>query len=855
VTPKQRLSYAIAVILAAHPARFALADTVPDAPASSSEIGEIIVTAQRREESIQNVPITIQALTAATLTQLSVTTFNDFVKYLPNVTMSGTGPGQGNIYMRGLSTGDVQLQGSGGVGSFPNVAVYLDEQSAQLPGRNLDIYAADLERIEVLEGPQGTLFGAGAQAGVIRYITNKPKIDVTEGNVNAGYSITAHGDPSTNVDAMINLPIIPETLALRGVVYNESRGGYINNIPGTFARAPSDFGIVNYFGGVVPPNSGPINNNSLVGNATNPVVYQGLRVSGLWHINDDWSALLTQSYQNMQADGVFWDEQYDGLGKPLPDLSVQLYNPSYDKDKFEDSQLTITGRINALKLVYSGGYLDRNVEQQQDYTNYSRGHYADYYQCQYPGYPFVNGTATPNSTGYCYSPSAYWYDQQNSTHQSHELRLSTPYDWRLRALGGVFWEDDTIREQTDWFYRTNPNFEPIAPPVGATSNNPNVRPADENYFIDITRGYKQKAAFASLDYDLIPKALTLTLGTRWYNIEDFAMGSYVGSFGCQIYGPYNGSIPPNPCTPPESNGGNLNALHLNKTYAGFKSRANLSWHVTDDSLVYYTWSQGFRPGGFNISQTMIAPSSPIYGLFTPPLAFGPDELINNELGWKTEWLSHHLQWNGAVYQENWNDTQLTIFDPGVTGTQPFTINGPNYRVRGVETSLIARVTDGLTVTAAASWNSSEVVKTLSLVNPKTGQPIDIANPFGALGSPLAQSPPFEGNVRARYEFSIDEYQAFWQVGAKHQGGSYATTNRLSTTLQGESVAFYDPGFTTYAASAGIAKDAWSLSLYGENLSDTRATLYSSYAEYVKMNTINRPRTVGLRFSYKFKEHK
>jgi iron complex outermembrane receptor protein len=173
----------------------------------------------------------------------------------------------------------------------------------------------------------------------------------------------------------------------------------------------------------------------------------------------------------------------------------------------------------------------------------------------------------------------------------------------------------------------------------------------------------------------------------------------------------------------------------------------------------------------------------------------------------------------------------------------------------VETSLIARVTDGLTVTAAASWNSSEVVKTLSLVNPKTGQPIDIANPFGALGSPLAQSPPFEGNVRARYEFSIDEYQAFWQVGANHQGGSYATTNRLSTTLQGESVAFYDPGFTTYAASAGISKDAWALSLYGENLSDTRATLYSSYAEYVKMNTINRPRTVGLRFSYKFKEQK
>ena len=440
--------------------------------------------------------------------------------------------------------------------------------------------------------------------------------------------------------------------------------------------------------------------------------------------------------------------------------------------------------------------------QQQDYTNYSRGHYAGYYECKYPGYPFVDGQPTAGSAGYCYSPSAYWKDQENSTHQSQELRLSTPDDWRLRALAGVFWEDYTIHEQTDWFYRTNPSFEPIAPPEGATSNNPNVRPADENYFIDITRGYKQKAAFASVDYDVIPKAVTLTLGTRWYNINDFETGSYVGSFGCEVYGPYNGGIPPNPCTPPESNGANLNALNLNKTYVGFKSRANLTWHVADDVLLYYTWSQGFRPGGFNISQPVIGPGSPIYGLYTPPLAYGPDKLINNEIGWKTEWLNRRLQWNGALYQENWNDTQLSVFDPGVTGNQPFTTNGPNYRVRGLETSIVARVTQGLSVTASAAWNSGEVVKTLSLVDPKTGQPINIANPFGALGSPLAQSPPFQGNLRVRDEFPIDQYQGFWQVGAAHQGGSYSTTDRLTTTLQGVSVAFYDAGFTTYDASGG-----------------------------------------------------
>src|SRR5882762_8466456 len=174
-----KLSVAIAAILGgsslgyvhtAAAAAAADAETVPD-----SSIQEIVVTAQRRTENAQNVPIQLQALTAETLTQLNVATFDEFVKYLPNVTTSSNGPSQGDIYMRGLASTTGGTAGNGATGSFPNVAVYLDDQSVQLPERNLDIYAVDMERIEVLEGPQGTLFGAGAEAGVVRYITNKPK--------------------------------------------------------------------------------------------------------------------------------------------------------------------------------------------------------------------------------------------------------------------------------------------------------------------------------------------------------------------------------------------------------------------------------------------------------------------------------------------------------------------------------------------------------------------------------------------------------------------------------------------------------------------------------------------------------
>src|SRR5467141_5070409 len=204
--PNPKISAAVAAVLWAPGTAivFAAPAETATATASGSELEEVIVTAQHRSESIQNVPITIQAITGDQLGQLNVTTFDDVIKMLPNVTFSANGPGQGNIYMRGLSVGFAGSQSSASINPFPNVATYLDEQSLTFPGRNLDVYMVDMDRIEVLEGPQGTLFGGGAEAGAIRYITNAPKLNVTEGNVNAGYGVTAHGDPNTNITAVLN---------------------------------------------------------------------------------------------------------------------------------------------------------------------------------------------------------------------------------------------------------------------------------------------------------------------------------------------------------------------------------------------------------------------------------------------------------------------------------------------------------------------------------------------------------------------------------------------------------------------------------------------------------------------------
>ena len=878
-----KLSYAVAAILGASAAGIACGAEAPGA-AAYDQIGEVVVTAQRRTQNMQDVPITIQALTSETLTQLNVQTIDDFLRYLPNVTTASAGPGQTAIYMRGLSTTLPGAQGSGGIGSFPNVAVYLDEISGALPARNLDVYAADLERIEVLEGPQGTLFGAGAESGVLRYITNKPKLDVTEGNFSASYEVTAHGDPGSSLTGVLNLPLIADKLAIRAVVYNDKRGGYINNVPGTFSRQCSDVGI-NVFGYTpyaaacaanpnytIPSDTqNSANNYALVKNGINPVTYQGFRLSALWKFNDDWNALLTQSYQSLDAEGVFYMSPHSSgsVQQVLPDLSVQNYVPTFDKDRFTNTALTINGRIGDLRLVYAGGYLVRNIDNVGDYTNYTRGYYADYYQC------------TPASgaiAGQCYSPVSHWHDVERNAHNSQEIRLSTPDDWRLRGIVGLFWEDYKINENIDWLYRNAPAcsstridncFVNVGPPNGnplltqphATTNNPAVRPDTESFFDDITRGYKQKAIFGSMDFDIVPKKLTLTVGTRYYRLNTTEVGFTGSSFNCLVAPgattTTSGAPTGAPCignqqpySPPFYAAANETASGLNITYSGFRSRANLSWKPTSDFLLYYTWSQGYRPGGYN--RGALDKTTPAGFTFQEPQSFTPDTLLNNEIGWKSQWFDRRLEINGAIYQEDWHNVQTELFEPCCFGNLSFVINGPDYRVRGLELSVIARPMRGLSIVGGAAWNNSKLTSEPPLRD-VNGNPINdpaIGLPFGALGSPLAQSPAMQMNARVRYDFQFNQYDAFIQFGGQHQTHAWSATSRTTQPDQ-PGYAYNEPAFSTYDLSAGISKDAWSLHLYGENITDTRADLYENPNQFVDAKTVNRPRVLGLRIGYKF----
>ncbi len=872
------LSRTVTAILGASAMHAVLAATASSPAATdASQLQEIIVTAQHRVQNAQDVPITLQAFTGKTLQHLHVQTLSDYLKYVPNVTMASMNPGEGTIYMRGLSTGISGPQALAAVGQFPNVALYLDDEPTDMPGRQLDIYAVDLERIEIDEGPQGTLFGAGAQAGVVRYITNKPVLDSLQTTVNAGYGVTAHGDPNTNVNAVLNLPLISDKLAARLVIFSDSRGGYINNLPATFARSGTDLGLAYENGGVVPPNSPTINNYQLAANAINPVTYQGGRASLLWKINDDWSALIEQTYQSMDAQGVFYEMPYGSEGtvlsasgvpsggQPLPPYSVNLFEPAYNKDKFENTAVTVRGKAGPLTLVYAGSYLDRDIQSQGDYTNYARGRYGYYYQCS--GVSYSSTTSGANAT--CYSPAMAWNESVRNTHLSQELRLSTPDDWRLRGIAGLYYEDEKIYDVTNWEYRTVPQcsptgltsncFLPVGPRPGESANQPGLRNSLTAFSDDYIRTFIQKAAYVSLSYDIIPKTLTLTGGIRYFDMYDGVVGGDFGSFGCKQFGTtsYFGI-----CT--HSNGVNLNQQSPNtQVLTGHLGRANLSWHVTPDVMLYYTYSQGYRPGGFNRGASAVLPGAGNIKQFYTPKEYKSDLLTNNEVGWKSEWLDHHLMVNGAIYQEHWDNVQTEFFCPSCGfGNVSFGTNGPFYEVKGAELQLAARVFTGLSLQGSASWNSSRLSNSPALINnnpasPGFGKPITsyytssnivepVANVYGTEGSPLAFSPPFEANLRVRYDWAVGSYLPYVEVGFQHQSHSHSATGYLTVYDQ--------PEWTTYDASIGVSKGNWTVSLDGSNITNVNKSLFTNASQYIVTETPMRPRVITLNFHYSFRKH-
>jgi outer membrane receptor protein involved in Fe transport len=755
----------------------------------------------------------------------------------------------------------------------------------QFPGRNVDLFLVDIDRVEVLEGPQGTLFGGGAEAGALRYITNKPKLGVMEGKVDASYGLQTHGDPSTTLSAVINVPVIADKLAVRGVIYNDRQGGYIDNVPSTFTRSNQDnnayFGVTPTNGkcpdGNAPgsqtgfctlPGAGQANNFALAQKAWNPVTHDGARLSALYSVNKDWDVLITESLQNMDAEGLAVQYPTGSDFQKLNKLEITAFSPTYDKDKFQNTAWTVNGKVGDLKLIYTGGYMTRNIKQQMDYTNYSRTLYGQYYECT-GGTAGLLGKGTPLT---CYSPVTSWYDKVRNTHLSQEVRISTPDTWRLRAIGGAFYEKFRITDTMDFNYKTVPAcregnnlavalgggapcFGNVEPFPGSTTNEPGVRSDVTGFGEEVQRGYTQKALFGSVDFDIIPDVLTVTAGTRYYRYDEDETGSVYSTNGKCLNVLVCG------------HNTNIDAENLHAKYSGFKSHFGAQWKPAENTLLYYTYSQGFRPGGFSRSSRDKAPDANGVPQYKTPIAYTPDTLINNEVGLKKDFFDRRLQVNLSAYYMEWKNVQIALYQPCCLGNTTFLVNGPDYTIKGVEMQFSARVTDSLSLAGSATYNDNTQSNSPCLVanepnSPTLGKCITeikgkpFVNPFGVKGGVSAFSPKVQANLHARYDWDVRDYKAFATGDVSYTGQMFTQpANFTPGTDPSESpipdttyLRYRLPAYTTFGGALGVSKDNWTVRLVGANLFNSHASTFTSTAQFIKAEVPLRPRQVSINIS-------
>ncbi|MBC8382016.1 MAG: TonB-dependent receptor [SAR92 clade bacterium] len=825
---------------------------------AAAQIEEVIVTATKTSASTQDIPIAVSAITSEKLDQMGISNFEDYLIQLPGVTAGGSGPGQNTIYIRGVASTTPAISIAGVAGLAPNVAFYLDEQPLAQPGRNLDVYAADLSRVEVLAGPQGTLFGSSSQAGTVRLITNKPDPSEAYGKLKMGFSQTNSGGTSNNFEAMYNLPV-SDKVTLRGVVYSDDKGGYIDNVHGTRTLEESARFRVEGFvrtngvpvsaartgfqgGGVDADGNGYVDmpgvtfiaadNTDLLEEDFNQSKYTGARLSALISLSDDWELLLSHTTQELEADGVFFADPN------LGDLEIQSYIDDSLQDEFDNTSWTLTGRVAGLDVVYTGAYTERTADQNIGYSDYMFvGQYLPYYVCDY-------SVTYGDGTGTCYEPNMSAPSHSETEVSTHEIRITTDQDKRTRLTAGAFFSETTLQERVSFTYPgsikaqgwggagsgpgfASPNYSYSD---GYLSSNEPYAPG-EIFRNDIERTDEQMGVFGELSYD-ISDDLSVTLGARYYDIEIDFDGSAAGSF-------YNfcGSTNPS-CVDAQVFGTNIATLYggdnptsgIDKATAdGTIFKFTASYTPTEDMLLYATVSEGFRAGFLNRPGGYTSKD----GLYTVPYQFDTDEMMNYEFGWKADMMDGRMRFNGSVFMAQIDGLQTTIFDPSIANLF-FSDNAADAEVTGLEADLIwaPESIEGLTISAGLSILDTEITKTLT-----TSKDV-------VAGDSLAFAPERQANLQARYEWTTDSgLTAHIMPHLAHSASSYSDIIRINR----DRIA----GWTLMGLTAGVTSDTWGAELYIDNLTDERAELARNYINDRERVSYARPRTMGVRMTYNF----
>jgi outer membrane receptor protein involved in Fe transport len=791
----------------------------PSTAGDSSGLEEIIVTAEKRDSTVQATAISMTALSSTDLLQENITSVIDLVGTVPGLSIRTAGPGQTEYEMRGL--------GSSG-GSTATVGFYLDEtplaaSAVALNGRTvIDADLFDLNHTEVLRGPQGTLYGGGSMGGTIKLVTNPPKFGTFEGAASVDASQTTGGSTNGSGNLMLNVPI-GDKAALRFVTTDKYISGWIDRkviAPGQFPY-PTNYGPCGPFyycnrGDVV---DAPVATDV---KGSNLERFVSARATLLVKPVDDLSITGTVMYQRIDADG------YNNYQSPPGNQTIyqpyDIQEPYYDS--FKLGSLKVSYDMEFANLTSATSYWKRDVFQTTDSTEAIQN-------------IFNLTTFVPN----------LYQEEDPTTQFSEELRLTSRGEGDFQWVGGLFFSD-----LHSGYITTNQNvsiasavacvpgdalgasgghctpgnmYNPNAGAVSATGvsltnpegiifndNNPNV--------------LKQKAIFGEVSYKLTP-TLKLTTGLRFYKFDISNNSNQRG------LGTATGNATP---TIASASGSNTSLL----------PKINLSYEPTADLTVYSTLSKGSRPGGVNLpiplSDTSYyycggpdaahpAGSGPSY-LTSQPAYYAPDDIWSFEVGEKAKFNDRRFTVNADVFYVKWhNIQQLIVLSCGY----PYNTNVGDAKTYGPEVEMSAKVTDSITVDLSGAYTQAYI----SAPKSTPGLPL-------SPGTRINNIPKYTGNLAVNYESMLPQ--------------DYKLTARLAEAYVGpvQDVAYYSERLGPYGLMdfhVGLGKNQWVASVFGTNLTNKHAaltidnTVFAWQQPTITRVSTNQPRTIGIGFETKF----
>ena len=768
----------------------AQADAAPAAEASATTGGltEIVITARKRSENLQDVPLSVDVFTQKDVQNLGLVEFSDYATKVPSISFISIGPGTQTFFMRGVSDG-----------SNPNYAntsatgFFLDDSSLSWFGVEPDLHLYDIQRIEILNGPQGTTFGASSMAGAVRYITNKPDVNAYSAGMDFDGGQIQSAQQNWTYEGFVNIPLIDGTLGMRASVFSASHGGFITNQLTTRT----------WVNGAVSDNS------EWAREAYNREHQEGGRIAFKAVLNDKWSALFTYDYQRMSSDGA-WD-QVPGL----PDLTVQRFGPQALSNEAKIGQFHLDGDLGIADLVFASTYWDLPTRRWDEYSQYMEnfnGGAQEGFTCQTdPTYSALPPTSNPQPFSGCSPPLQYYEYHTNPERWSNELRLASKAGGRFHWLAGLYWEKtrDTNSGSTYFMPGLNTSGTAFAYENYYYGTTGSSLPPGQWYAYTTRSDYLQTTEFANINYDITSK-LNVEAGTVHFH-SDFSYYSPYGQFA------YNATTP---------------ALSQGSSHK-WDSKLGMNYKVTDRIMLYADWAQGFRDGGANSGDP-----AGCYANGVPP-QYVPDTLNNYEIGWKTTSLNGRLLWNGAAYYMDWKDLQSLIYDINICPSASFNANVGQARVYGVESNADYKVDEHWSLQASGSYTDSHLISSQY----PTFEP--------NVGERLPYVPYFSYSANVRYESPLStSVNGYWQFDIAHKGDMWddlhvVGSNGFPRMLQ--------PAYSLMNLRLGINPPggAWLAEFYVTNLANKNAVLYTNTGNFDLRQTVTEPRVYGVRLSLRF----